>query len=186
MNRRTVLVATGFALSTSVAGCVGGNDGGASTPAAAVENYFHALDDGDRETANRYAHEDGAYHLRESRSNHVQRALQDAETIDVLELDRIDRETAARRMWYRTLSQGDPVATPDGPDDISDERVNSTVQRERADVNGLRREYGFDEYAYAWYEIEINGDGHHDMAVLLFQTGGQWRIWSPRPEIVWF
>lgn len=188
MNRRTVLAATGFALSTSFAGCVGTSVRAASTPVDAVEKYLDALGEGERKTANQYAHEDGEYHLREDPSSHVHfRALHDAETIATIELEQIDRETAVRKTWYRTLSQGDPVADPDGPNDISDERVNRTVQQERAEVDGqLQDEYDFEEYAYLWYKIEINGDRRHSMTVLLFRTDDQWLIWSPRPDIVWF
>lgn len=185
MDRRTLLVSTGFVLSLPVAGCVGGNGQGASTPVAAVEMYFQALDDGDRETANQYAHEDGEYHLPADSSNHIHRVLHGTETVTVFKLEQIDRETAVRKRWYRTLSHGDPVANPDGPHDVGDERVDRTLQRERAAVTELLHEYDFAAHAYVWYTVET-GDSSHTMPVLLVNVDDEWLLWSPRPNVVWF
>lgn len=188
MKRRKMLTGIGLAAFIPVAGFALNTGQTESTPVDTVENYFAALEDDDPETANQYAHKDGEYVIRgESTTNGPLLAVLDAEEPTLTEVTEIDRETAVREMWYRTLSEGDPVADPDGPSDIDGERVNQTVQQERKIVSeSLREQYNFEEYTYILYEVETSEERTISLPILLFQIDGQWLIWATHPEITWF
>jgi len=187
MKRRTVLAGTGSMLSVTLAGCGLNNDSPESTPVDTVKTYLAALDGGDPETANQYAHEDGEYFISEaSPDNGHLRAIRHADTLTIVELSEIDRETAVREMWYRVLLEA-PEPAPSTPDEIDDELVNQTISEERTTVEKLLQEgYSFEEYAYVIYEIQVDEEKTDRMPILLFQMEAQWLIWTPRPEIVWF
>ena len=188
MKRRTMIAGIGFTVSIPFSGFVLNTSQAESTPGDTVENYFAALEDDDPETANQYAHDDGEYVIREDSPDDVHaRAVQKAEVLTITEVTEIDRETAVREMWYRTLSEGDPVGDPDGPNDIDDELVNQTVEQERETVSeSLQEKYNFEECAYVFYEVEINEGRTVSRPIILFQIDGQWLIWASHPEIIWF
>ena len=187
MKRRTMLAGTGFVLSVTLAGCGLNNDSVESTPVDAVETYLGALDNDDPETANKHAHEDGEYFIPEDSPDNAQlRAMQHADSLTIVELTEIDRETAVREMLYRVLS-GSPEPNPTDPDEIDDERVNRAITEERVFVEDVLSEtYDVEEYAYVLYKIQLDGEKTDRMPIFLFQTEAQWLIWGPRPEIVWF
>ena len=112
-SRRRVLQAVlgagvgGFA---GLAGCTSRGETGASTPTAAVENYFAALEAGNRQRANRYAHADGEYAIGEEPSGPLAAAL-DADTITIEGPNEVALETAVRNRCREVDREFQSVAT---------------------------------------------------------------------------
>lgn len=173
VSRRQYLLGLAGSLGTAagVAGCTSRGEIGASTPIAAVQNYFDALDSGDRETANRYAHEDGDYYIEEGGTGALNDVL-DAEGVTITDPNQVALETAVRN----TLEPGNRDAFGSG-----------AVEQERAGVEAIQEAYGFDDYAYVRHEAAAKTQaGDHnpisEPTVLLFEEDGQWFIWSSPTE----
>jgi len=182
-----MLTGTGIVLSVALPGCTLNNDSVESAPVDVVETYLTSLGQDDPETANEYAHEDGEYFIPdESPDNAHLRAILFANSLTIVELTEITRETAVREMWHRVLSES-PDTNLTGPDEIDDDLINQTVAKERATVEeSLQETYDFEEHAYVLYEVQLDKGRTVKMAILLFQIDSQWIIWGPHPEIIWF
>jgi len=165
-SRRRVLQAVlgagvgGFA---GLAGCTSRGETGASTPTAAVENYFAALEAGNRQRANRYAHADGEYAIGEEPSGPLAAAL-DADTITIEGPNEVALETAVRNRCREVDREFQSVAT--------------VLERERVAIEAIADEYGFDEHAYIRHEAAVaDGRPTFNPTFLLFGAEG-WAIWS--------
>lgn len=143
------------------AGCLGGDDG-ADDPTDAVERYFEALENGDREMANRYAHEDGEYYVSEDDQGMLGDAL--GADITISDPEEVSLETAVENMFQ------DPEEDAD--------LVEDAVEAELRAIEALQQEYTFDDYAYVRHEAEME-ELTVNPTFLLFEDDGRWLIWSP-------
>ena len=140
-----------------------GDETNASTPVEAVDSYFVALEEGDRERANRYAHEDGDYGIDDDALGILEDALE-SDSIDRAELETVSLETAVETM------HADAGEEPEVVDDV--------VEREREAIDHLETEYGFTDYAYVRHEAAVEGGPAFNPTFLLFEREGEWLIWS--------
>lgn len=159
-RRQFVRLALGGAV-VATAGCTGG-DASTDDPVGAVESYFEALEDGDRERANEYAHEDGDYRIGENPSGQFEAAL-GAEEITLSGPEEVDLETA--------------VANKYGDADADTEVVQTAIEQEREAIDTLQAEHGFESYAYVRHEATADGLSFNP-TVLLFETEDGWQLWS--------
>ncbi|SDR35677.1 hypothetical protein [Natronobacterium texcoconense] len=158
MNRREILFG-GTAFGAAIAGCLqahGRSEDGATSATDAVEQYFLALREGDRERANHYAHPDGEYYLDDENELFL-----DAEGITIDETETVDVETGVRHM------HADPDEHP----------IDEFVEEERAALESLQDEYGFDDYAYVRHDAEAETLTFNSIYVL-FEDDDGWAIWS--------
>lgn len=160
---RAIAVGSGGA-AVSVAGCISddetADDDSADDPTTAVERYFEAIEDGDRETANRYAHEDGDYYIDDGSPGMFERALE-ADEITLSGPEEVSLETAVENKF----------------DDDSDV-IEDAIADEKAAIETLQEEYTFDNYAYVRHEAETEDGLTFDPMFLLFETGDGWLVWS--------
>lgn len=161
-SRRAFVRATIGGVAVATAGCMGGDDTSADGPVDAVESYFEALEDGDRERANEYAHEDGNYTIGENPSGQFEAAL-DAEEITLSDPTEVDLETAVENKYGD--SGGDT------------EVVQTAIEQEREALETLQQEHDFEGYAYVRHEAETDGVSFNP-TTLLFETEEGWRLWS--------
>ncbi|EMA30944.1 hypothetical protein [Natronobacterium lacisalsi] len=153
-----MLLGTATAFIATTAGCSQtgeNNEDEATSPTDAVEQYFLALSDGDRESANQYTHPDIEYYL-----NNKDHPLLNAEGITVNETEVVDIETGVRYMYE------DPDEHP----------IDEFVEEEKAALESLQDEYGFDDYAYVRHDAEAEGLTFNSI-YLLFEDD-KWVIWS--------
>lgn len=159
MNRRRILLGVGTAFIATVAGCLrGGEDTEdvATSATDAVEQYFLALSEGDRARANRYAHPDGEYSLDDENDLFL-----NAEGITIDETEVVDVESGVRHMY----------------EDPDEQPIDEFVEEEKAALESLQDEYGFDDYAYVRHDAEAEGLAFNSIYVL-FEDDDGWVIWS--------
>lgn len=152
---------TALAVVTATAGCLTESDSTADTPTEAVELYFEALEDGDREAANQYAHEDGEYYIDDDAAGMFEQALE-AQAITITGPAEVSLETAVENKF-------------DAPDD---ERVDRAIEDEKAAIETLQDEYGFSDHAYVRHEARTDEGLTFNPTFLLFETDDGWLIWS--------
>ncbi|WP_265110019.1 hypothetical protein [Halosolutus halophilus] len=165
MHRRTLLAGIGIGIPAVVAGCAGNDENSDPTaavenddtsgPTDAVENYFQAVADGDRETANQYAHPDGDFYLTADRS------ISEMQDLQITETEIVELEDAVQRMV----------------DDPEHESVDELIEAERTGIETLKDEYGFDAHAYVHYDAKPDDLSPYS-DVLLFKSEDQWLIWA--------
>lgn len=154
---------TGVGGLAGIAGCTSRGETGASSPTAAVENYFGALEAGNRERANRYAHEDGEYAIGDEPSGRLAAALE-ADSIAIEGPNEVALETAV----HNRCREGDREI----------QSVVAVLEREREAIEAIADEYGFDDHAYIRHEAAVaDGGPTFTPTVLLFGAEG-WTIWS--------
>lgn len=158
MKRRGLLLGTGTAFATAVAGCIGGVGGDEETTTAtdAVEGYFQALADDDRETANQFAHPDGDYYIEDD-----EHLFLNARNLTISETETVDIETAVRHTYEE-------------PEEVE---IDEAVADEEAALERVQDEYGFDDYAYVRHDAGADGLTFNSI-YLLFETDERWVIWS--------
>lgn len=147
------------ALTAATAGCLGDDDRPGSTPTGAVEAYFEALAEGDRDAANEYAHEDGDYYVDEA-AGVLYDVLGD-ESLAIDETDVVDVETAVESMH----------ADPD------DDRIEEMVDAELDGIETLTNEYGFEDHVHVRHDAEADGLSFNPV-VLCFEADDRWLLWS--------
>lgn len=162
-RRRFLRLAAGGTLGTAVAtaGCLGG-DSGADDPIEAIERYFEALENGDREAANRYAHEDGEYYLGADPQGILGDAL-DAKEITLSDPQEVSLDTAVENMFQNPEEDAELVA--------------DAIEAEMRAIGTLQDEYTFGDYAYVRHEASAEGLTFNP-TFLLFESDGGWLIWS--------
>lgn len=158
MERRRLLTVVGTVTATAVAGCIGdtGRDEETTTATAAVEKYFHALVDGERETANQFAHPDGEYYI-----NDEDHRFLNARHLTITETERVTIETGVRQMYKE-------------PEQV---QIDELVEDEKAALETVQDEYGFDEYAYVRHDAAADRLTFNSIYVL-FEDDNGWVIWS--------
>lgn len=162
-RRQLLRLAAVGSIGTAVvtAGCLGGNDA-ADDPVEAVERYFEALEDGDREAANRYAHEDGEYYVEADAQGILDDAL-GAEEITLSDPEQVPLEAAVENKYHD--SEGD------------DDRVADAIEAEMRAIETLQDEYTFGDFAYVRHEARMDGIAFNP-TFLLFESDDGWVIWS--------
>ena len=158
MKRRGLLLGIGTTFATAVAGCTSSNggDGETTTATAAVEGYFQALADGDREGANQFAHPDGDYYVEDD-----EHPFLNARNLTISETEIVDVEVAVRHMYEE-------------PEDV---QIDEAVEDEKAALERVQDEYGFDDYAYVRHDADADGLTFNSI-YLLFEGDEGWVIWS--------
>lgn len=160
MKRRRILFGAGMMVTTVVAGCLtdGKRHSGAGSPAEAVEEYFLALADDNHELANRYTHPDGDYYIDDNNNPFPSSDIQGL-TIDETEV--VDVEEGIQQVYKES----------------KEERMSKVVEEEKAALEKLQSEYGFDEYAYVHIiaETEVT---EINLVFVLFEDDDSWIIWS--------
>lgn len=159
MDRRRMLLGIGTVLVSMTAGCLQAGEGSedeATSATDAVKQYFLALREADRERANQHAHPDGEYYLDDEGDPFL-----NAEGITIDETEVVDVEAAVRYMY-------------EDPDEVP---IDELVEEERATLEALQDEYGFDDYAYVRHDAEAEGFTFNSIYVLFDDDDG-WVIWS--------
>lgn len=153
IDRRRFLCLSAAGLTVVTAGCA--SDGtGADDPVEAVERYFEALADGDHEAANQYVHEAGDYHVDEG-------AVALGAEISLPEPEEVTLETAVENKF-------------EDPGD-----AEAAIEEERAAIETLQEEHGFEDYAYVRHEAQAEDmDLTFNPTFLLFESEAGWVIWS--------
>ncbi|SDJ56606.1 hypothetical protein SAMN05216226_10586 [Halovenus aranensis] len=157
-----IAAASSLGAVVATAGCMDSDDASADDPVEAVDSYFQALADGERERANQYAHEDGDYSIGENPAKQFEVALA-ADEISLAGPEEVDLETA--------------VANKYGDADAESEVVQTAIEQEREAIDTLQKEHDFEAHAYVRHEATAEGLSFNP-TVLLFETGDGWQLWS--------
>ncbi|AFZ73878.1 hypothetical protein [Natronobacterium gregoryi] len=159
MNRRRTLIGIGVAFVATIAGCLQASEGSnkeSTSATGAVEQYFLALQENDRERANKHAHPDGEYYLDDESD-----PVLSAEGLTIDETEVVDVETGVRHMH----------------EDADEVSVDEHVEEERTVLEAVQDEYGFDDYAYVRHDAEAEGLTFNSISVC-FESDSAWAIWS--------
>ncbi len=156
MNRRGILLCSSALLTALGAGCLGSNQTAETSESAtdAVREYFAALEDGDRQRANQYAHPEGDYYI--EADDHPFLTTQN---LSITETETVDMETAVRSKF----------ADPD------EEQIKGVVEKETAAIENLQETHDFTGYQYVRHDA--TSDGLTFNSVYLLFEDDNWLIW---------
>ena len=154
MERRRVLTGIGLVLAGMLPGCSG--DTNSTGPTDAVERYFEALADGDREAANQVAHTDGEFYIDDDAHPFLE-----AENLTITETETVDIEQAVESMFAE-------------PEEV---HIEDVVENEEAAVEKTQNDHGFTDFEYVRHDASADGLTFNSV-YLLFESDDNWVLWS--------
>ena len=154
MPRRQLIAGLSGLVPTAVGGCF--DDASTAAPAApttAVQRYFEAPADGDRDRANQFAHPDGDYYIDDDAGPFL-----GVQNLSITETDPVDTDTAIRSMFTHT-----------------DMHTDEETDQEHTAIEAVKDTHGVTDSEYVRHEPMSNGLTFNPI-YLLFEDSG-WGIW---------